>query len=1108
MKRNRLFCDLLVFCAFGLSLAGCDIPSLTTPIGRDIKFGAQTSSSRIATKTVYTGELVDGGDAHTGKIERIGWESGDLIRVVSQQAESPGSADYSLTPSTTNGKFHYADAAPTSGDGHGLQWGTGEHIFYAMYPAPATTGAQAGLGVAIDGNGYGVVSLSLPDDQSFATTRPSKSEIGQSHVYYGDMRLAYMTAATKGTPSGSPVLLSFTPMVTTFYVTVKNTTGSAMNLKRVALSSESDALCGSFTATLRNVTAIDESYSTEPDEVNYTCVLALPDFNSSTNATIYSDFGSGLSLAASDSVVVALFALPRLRPQYISGLTLSVTSDETGEVRLPLKKNGDWIHFTGCNKHNINNIAVPDVEYVLERDKATLEYDYTGLGTTAQQFTVTSKKVFAGGEYQQPADWKTQIYVASSDSWVDLEGNCPDWLENFPLDQTGRTTADGSISDAAALYHTYQKDVTAQPVTSHVDKLKSNKVYDENGDEFDNSAKGNAIDLSKYNFITRRKELLRTTANTYIVAAPGWYKIPMVYGNLIEKGSTVGVACKGSGWHLGHLDYFKKAPSDENIYLGVNYPWLRSDYLDHCRVYWEAYSNYDGTSPTPIVAAKISDQSPAPSGIIKNVEMNSSEEFIYFEVDEDAVKPGNFLMATFNDDDDCCWSWHIWITDQNMKLVDFGDNSVLPVNLGWIDDTEGQYYDERSRMLKFVSTEKAGLESETMTVIQPYFERASTSGWQTYYQWGRKDPLTDVSYGITAVQNDDRAINGSIKHPTHIQYDESTYGTDKYYDWTSANYNNLWDSQNNDWATASSSLPDHKTVYDPSPRGFSVPPDNAWDDLGDYQNPEYANGVMFYTSSSKTDSLFFPSLGYLNFTNAQLTGAGDGYYWTIRPGESLQRRASFSLRFRKSGSSVTMVPKQFGASSPFTTPAFRACAYAVRPVLYDVSAGGSEDIEGAQLQEFIFDNTNMGNSSISDLNGLGYTVGDVTVSFSRRYGGLANQHPSYDASTGIVTLPDSGGDVDDYTTKMTVSVPASANIIRIILYFDSSDTGGATITAVSSPENGGGYSDGKGSVGRNGIWEISNYSAGVFTPNANSVTFKTAATGADRLLTGMSVIYK
>ena len=1089
-------------------LAGCFPKEEFNQIGKDIKFSARTRSSIIATKTVYSGETVTGGDAHTNKVERIDWENGDIIKVISEQAESPGESEYALTPETEpNGKFRYATADPTAADGHGLQWGEGSHIFYAMYPGPSTSGAQSGLGITTDSNGYGVVSVSLPADQSISTTRPSKSESGDSHNYYGDMRLAYMTAATIGAPSSDPIMLSFTPIVTTFYVTVKNTTGKAMTLRRVALSSTRDALSGDFTATLFNVSAISESYANEPDYVNYNCTFTLPNYSSS-NSTVYAEFGeNGLSLAATDSVVVALFAQPRPRPQFISELTLAVTSDETGEVRLPLKQNGNWLQFTGCNKHNINNVQVPDVEYVLEVDKTLLQYDNSGTGTSAQQFTVTSKKTFntASPSYEKPANWKTQIYDSDNSRWVDLEGNCPTWLKNFPLDQTGRTTATSSISDAPATYHTYLKDVEEQPVTSHVNKLKSNKVYDAEGNEFDNKTnRSDAIDLSKYNFISRRKENLRTTANTYVVAAPGWYKIPMVYGNLIERGSTVANACKGTGWHLGHLDYFKKAPLDENIYLGVNYPWLRHDYLDHCRVYWEIYTSYNGTTATT-TGTKISDQTPAPSGIIKNVSMEVSEEFIYFEVDDQNIKPGNFLIATFNDDDDCCWSWHIWITDQNMKLVDFDGNSVLPVNIGWIDDTEGQYYDERSSIIKFVSTEKAGLESEEVTVIQPYYERLSTSGWQTYYQWGRKDPLTDAGYGVTTVKKDDRAINGSIKHPTQIQYDESTFGSDEYYDWTSANYNNLWDSQNNLYGTASSALPDHKTVYDPSPRGFSVPPDNAWDNLGSYYEIE-SGGVKFYTSSSKQDSLFFPSSGCLAFTTATLTDAGSGFYWTIRPGERANRRASFSLRFSKGASSVTMYPKQYAAVGSFEA-ASRAFGYAVRPVLYDVSVVPSDDIEGSQMQEMIF--ANLFAATDDDLDGDYVESGDIRVSFSRPNGLSANK-PSYNASTGLVALPNSSSSLSDYTTAMTVSAKpgVNLNIIKVVLFFADSDGGSPAISAVSSPEDGGGYADGKGTEGRNGLWQIDGYSGGTFNPNANSVTFKTGLSNDVRYLTGLSVVYK
>lgn len=1059
MKKVIRYLALTAFC---ILLFSCMREPIGGSYGKEVLFNLNSKVTHI-TKTSYSGVLT------TSDVERIDWEDGDLIRIISNEVSEPVDkyADYVLSLTGNNGRYSYAKANPASSSGHGLIWGEGSHTFYSVYPSPSTSGAQSGLGLSLSDDG-GLVTAVIPVDQSYATART-----GVTEDYYGDMRLAYMTAATTAS-EGSDVTLEFTPMVTTFYVTVSNDTGATMTLRKVSLSSGDTALAGTFRAVL-------SSSNTRTYSVYEGGGWVSAPTNTASNSTVYATF-DGLSIAPNGSITVALFAMP---VENIKQLTLSVVTDETGELCLPLKYEGSWINFAREHKHNLNNLGLPPVSYTLEVDKSTLEYDRSGVAGTDQQFTVTSTKTI--GPNTRPASWKTQI-KNSSDQWVDLEGNCPAWLADFPLNSTGITTNS----------QLYQEDVTAQPVVSHEDRLKSNKVYDASGAVYDNSTKANALDLSKYNFISRRQETLRTTANTYIVAAPGWYKIPMVYGNLIENGSTVANACKGSRWALGHLDYFKKS-TDANIYLGVNYPWLQSAYLDHCQIHWEKYTHWNG-SASETTGRQWSSGSDI--GVVTDLELNTSEEYMYFYVDPDMIRPGNVLLATYGDNDDCCWSWQIWITDQNMSPITVGDNQVLPVNLGWIDDTEGQFYPERSSVLKFVSTEADNLESDEMTVIQPEFERVSTSGWQTYYQWGRKDPF---SPGVMNVYNDDGTLNRSILHPSNIMYDESTSGSDEYYDWTSANYNNLWDSQNNSWATPSDQLPNHKTVYDPSPRGFSAPPDAAWDSFSSNGYEKWENGLFFYTSASRNETIFFPASGYINYNATIISDGGTGgYYWTIRPGQNTQKRASYCLRFLRDGlGSVSAVYKDYDATSPFTTMAYRALAYSVRPVMFNSSAQASDVIEGEQMQEITFSEYLPANSN--DLNGASITAGDVTVSFVRPSG---IQHPSYDLSTGLVSLPDSGIN-DNMVTKMIVSIP-SGNIIKIELVFDSSDGGSPAITASSSPEDGGGYADGRGDQGRYGVWNITGHSGGVFTPDANTVTFRTATTvtSRNRYLYGMYVYYK
>ena len=121
MKTMRF--SRIVALAAGLALVcGC-MDHLEGNGGKEVKFKALSKVSYI-TKTSYSGDR----NAST-TLERIDWENGDKIRIVSDVAATSSSehfADYSLSaPTSTSGsKFSYATASPYGAD-HGLLWGEG-----------------------------------------------------------------------------------------------------------------------------------------------------------------------------------------------------------------------------------------------------------------------------------------------------------------------------------------------------------------------------------------------------------------------------------------------------------------------------------------------------------------------------------------------------------------------------------------------------------------------------------------------------------------------------------------------------------------------------------------------------------------------------------------------------------------------------------------------------------------------------------------------------------------------------------------------------------------------------------------------------------------------
>lgn len=976
-----------------IAATGCNQEELESSRGKDIVFGARSELSTI-TKTSYSGTV------NSSSEERINWEDGDLIRIWSDQVSAPSEKyyDYSLTLKNNSDKYSYANVDPIGE--HGLQWGDGSHTFYAMYPAPVTTGAQSGLDITTSG-GNGVITAVLPADQSYAATRTNEN----NQDYYGDMRLAYMAATTTAS-AGSDVSLSFTPIVTTFYVTVTNTTGAAMTLKEVRLTSSTVAMTGTYKTTVTPADARSYEYY---QSGSYVGTLTKTDDNCYVKAA----FSSGLSLAVDESVTVALFALP----QNIYNLTLTVTSDETGPVSLPMTDTSDNpLAFTAVRKHNLNNIGVPPVSYNITVDKSYLSYDESGAVTDDLAYTVTSTKTIGGGTNAAP--WKTQIWIDSNNDtvvdeseWVDMtSSNRPAWISNFPLNSTD--TPEATATDGIGMK--YRRNVSAQPVVSHVDKLKAGTILTADGSgTVDNSTAANAVDLSYYDFVNRKMETDQYTANCYVISAPGWYKFPCVYGNAIEGTLNPSKASyKGLLLRANHLDRFKKM-NDFSIY--TRGAWLEkhgtlivTNYHEYADLYWHEFTEWDSTNDVPVTAGKnlaTNETVGTPFDVIKNVGMvdkDASEAYVQFYVDPNEIRPGNALIVTRErlgtSSHKITWSWHIWITDQNMTPVTVSNGTsshdVLPVNLGWVDKSEGQYYDRRAELIRFVNIADGAEQavSPAVTVVQPAKEKISTDGWQTYYQWGRKDPFVE---SITSVQSGDHLLYQSILNPDKMFYEESTESGVHYYDWTSANYNNLWESKCNDYGQPADTPPNHKTVYDPSPRKFSISPDKTWDGFKTYGHKgSFEKGYHFYTSSDKNQTIFFPASGQIPYVSGVATINDHevaGNYWTYHAVANTQTRMSYSLYFNSSG---TVTPKN-------DVNTMRALGYSVRPVVYDELAIWPVD-DGTTAVTLDF-TEQWGTTNQNDLRNVSVTFDtDLKITFD---GALATRPQyAYDSSTGEGTV--------------------------------------------------------------------------------------------------------
>lgn len=308
-----------------------------------------------------------------------------------------------------------------------------------------------------------------------------------------------------------------------------------------------------------------------------------------------------------------------------------------------------------------------------------------------------------------------------------------------------------------------------------------------------------------------------STANCYVVNAPGVYKLPLVYGNAIKGGSD-----NTSAYNNEFRDYLNQPIEDPYIYKNHGYK------PDDCTLVWS-----DGFF------------------MFKDVKLRNEgdKQYLQFTLDKDFMQQANAVVAVRDAQDRIMWSWHIWVTERNFEgpntkeihqLDDWYDTQyhygMMSCNLGWVDG-KTVYYNQRDLTYQFTQTKSNN--KKTMLVEQTGYEFEYKDVGSTYYQWGRKDPLValknwqnvryedyrlhetgvgaDGGHYVYSYQQGRVGFDDAIQHP-NIFY---TRDGNNYTNWLDEDISSLWNNSSTN--TDEQTMTSVKTIYDPSPRGFKVP---------------------------------------------------------------------------------------------------------------------------------------------------------------------------------------------------------------------------------------------------------------------------------------------
>ena len=207
---------------------------------------------------------------------------------------------------------------------------------------------------------------------------------------------------------------------------------------------------------------------------------------------------------------------------------------------------------------------------------------------------------------------------------------------------------------------------------------------------------------------------------------------------------------------------------------------------------------------------------------------------------------GNAVVAVKNASGEILWSWHIWSTDY---VLGQGDIEVK------------NYYGTRSYHMMPLNL---GALSKSNSSNDSYNRDAAL-----FYQFGRKDPFPAESATNTSAGG---SLKLSILHP------DTYYTWNNYGDWCSDRRMDWWDSGSTNTSNYScSSASDantfsgYKTIYDPCPAGYRVPPDDAF--TGFTVTGTSVSGIYSVNGSFNYSSMAYSfNTGYGNTINFKLCG--------------------------------------------------------------------------------------------------------------------------------------------------------------------------------------------------------------------------------------------
>ena len=594
-------------------------------------------------------------------------------------------------------------------------------------------------------------------------------------------------------------------------------------------------------------------------------------------------------------------------------LKINVTQGGNTEERildLKQKSPGDWLQFEPYKKYDIT---------VGTRNRMEGYIGFKGLLSAPVQgnFSFWVRSYETDGVETRPLPWNIVGY-SETGATGPFTSTPPEWLQVFKSNGNGVSNPTNwealpmSISDQTYIITPNPRIAALQnksEVGSQTEPIDLSRVPVGNSPFFSiaDNATASTYEGNPMN-----------TANCYVVTRPGWYKIPVVYGNAIkgtdsEKERANTEAYNSSVSYPNNFNFLK--PFIRHDGQDITDPWIK---------------NNSGINLNSGIAELVWQDQP---NLVQNIQLlQPDQKYIVFHVSQANIHEGNAVIALKNSaTGDIVWSWHLWVTASNMKSINVKNNKAKAPsrpgqdNFNFLSENLGACYDGNNQAITyFEKNAYLKISNGRKTAVMHINRRAvivnGISYNCTYYQWGRKDPMlpsngTDNNkiwynkdggqsnvllilnwVAIGGIDPGKEVILSTIKKP-HAFYpfpgmDDTYYNLWNAYGVMSIQSNNI---------NSAEFRPTIKTVYDPCPPGFCLPPNGAFTgftktgeepstSLDVYISGSFDKGWHFRTvlkgepDAAIDPTIFFPASGCRRNKSGDLTSVGSyGYYWSSIP---------------------------------------------------------------------------------------------------------------------------------------------------------------------------------------------------------------------------------